>query len=234
MNLTIEIATRFCGPPDSGNGGYLAGRLAAYVDAPAVAVRLRVPPPLGRALRVERSEDTATLFDGETRVAEARAAKLDLSAPPSPTFDEAMEAARAFRGYDEHVFPGCFVCGPERGEGDGLRIFPGALGTGPLFAAPWLPDASLADTDGKVASEFAWAALDCPGAFAFPQIDGVCLLGELCASLTGTVQTDEPCVVTSWEIGHEGRKHFTGSALHGEDGACRGVALGTWIELPRS
>ena len=41
----IVIDERFRGPPDSGNGGYVAGRLAAFVDAPAVEVRLVAPPP---------------------------------------------------------------------------------------------------------------------------------------------------------------------------------------------
>ena len=28
---TIRIERRFCGPPDSANGGYLSGRLARYI-----------------------------------------------------------------------------------------------------------------------------------------------------------------------------------------------------------
>ena len=48
----ITIPRRFNGPPHSGNGGYVCGRLASYLDGPA-SVRLRVPPPLERELRVE-------------------------------------------------------------------------------------------------------------------------------------------------------------------------------------
>lgn len=239
---TIEIAPRFCGPPTSGNGGYVAGRLAAHLDADAVAVRLRIPPPLERELEVRVSGDHADLFDGETKVAEARAVDLDLEAPAPPGFEAAQEASRTFRGFEEHVFPGCFVCGTERSGDDGLCIYPGAHAHDGLFASPWVPDASLAggasSADGAaregdvIAPEFQWAALDCPGAFAFPQPEGqVVLLGEMQARLFGPVHVGERCVLTSWEVEHDGRKHLTGSALHGEDGAVRGIALGLWFEI---
>ena len=246
---TIRVERRFCGPPQSGNGGYVAGRLAAFVDAPAVGVRLRLPPALDTALAVRQTEDAVMLFDGEAAVAEARAVEFELAAPPAPTFEEAEEASRGFRGFKEHVFPGCFVCGPERNAGDGLRIFPGPAARNShdtrgddqgnrLFAAPWIPSGTLI-SDGSVraagepiSDEFVWAALDCPGAFAFPQPKGkVILLGEMKVSLSGKVSVDERCVLTSWRIESQGRKHFTGSALYGAAGDCRGVALGLWFEV---
>ena len=49
--------------------------------------------------------------------------------------------------------------------------------------------------------------------------------------LLGDVELGEPCVLTSWKIGQSGRKHTTGSAIHGADGTCRGVAQGVWIEI---
>ena len=48
----LSIDPRFKGPPDSGNGGYVAGRLAAYLDGTA-AVRLHRPPALERPLDLE-------------------------------------------------------------------------------------------------------------------------------------------------------------------------------------
>ena len=42
---TFTIARRFRGPSQSGNGGYVCGRLARHVAGPAL-VRLRAPPPL--------------------------------------------------------------------------------------------------------------------------------------------------------------------------------------------
>lgn len=43
----LVVAARFCGPTGSGNGGYVAGRLGAFVDTDGpVEVTLREPPPL--------------------------------------------------------------------------------------------------------------------------------------------------------------------------------------------
>ena len=36
---------------------------------------------------------------------------------------------------------------------------------------------------------------------------------------------------TPEEVEAQGRRHFTGTALHGESGECRGVALGLWFEV---
>ncbi|HIM03432.1 MAG TPA: hypothetical protein EYG46_20830 [Myxococcales bacterium] len=40
----IVIGKRFQGPPESGNGGYVCGRLAQSIDGGAAVVRLRVAP----------------------------------------------------------------------------------------------------------------------------------------------------------------------------------------------
>lgn len=227
----ITIPRRFNGPPASGNGGYVCGRLARYLDGPA-KVRLRAPPPLDRALRVESNGDEARLFDGERLVAEARRSALDLAAPVAPTFAAAEAASTSYTGFVRHPLPYCFVCGPKRAEGDGLRIFPGRRADDTVFAAPWVPHASLDDGGGQVAPEFLWAALDCAGAFAaLPVGEQPVLLGELCARLDGDVAIGERCVVAAWVIGSEGRKHFAGTALFNAAGAAVAVARATWIEI---
>lgn len=230
---TITVPSRFQGPPESGNGGYVCGRLAHYLDAPAAVVRLRVPPPLDTELEVRRTDDAVALFAGDTKVAEARAAEVAVEAGAPPSFQAAEEASRRYKGFESHWFPCCFVCGPERSPGDGLRIFPGSLDGGGRVAAPWIPDASLASADtGRVANEFLWAALDCPGAFSFPEPEvGRILLGELTVALQGEVAIGERCVLTAWQLSHEGRKHHTATALFGESGDCRGLGLGTWFEV---
>ena len=230
----IEIARRFCGPPQSGNGGYVAGRLAETLDGEgAAAVRLFAPPALEKPLDVVADGDDRLLVDGDQRVALARRVELDLEVPPAPAFAAAERAAESFRGFEDPIFPTCFVCGYQRPEGDGLRIFPGALADREGFAAPFLPDATLVGPDGDhVADEFLWAALDCPGAFCFPQPEGrIVLLGEMQAELFERVRPGERLVASSWYVEKDGRKHLTGSALHAEGGVLVGRAKGVWIEI---
>ena len=189
MAGTIVIERRYCGPPDSGNGGYVCGRLAAYVEGPAV-VRLQVPPPLDVEMDVRPADGGGVeMVRGETVVATARPSQVQLDVPPAPGFAEAEAAARAYAGFHVHPWPTCFVCGPQRPEGDGLRIFAGRASGTNLVAAPWIPDASLGHR-GKVHPEFLWAALDCPGAFSFETPEGTAmLLGEMAAHLGGEIRT---------------------------------------------
>ena len=148
---TVTVGHRFRGPARSGNGGYTAGLLAErLLDATgrldhsrAVRVRLHTPPPLDRALEidVDAGAGTATMRDGATTVATAGVAGFDRDAvPPVPA--ETAAAAGPYPGQTDHPFPGCFVCGTDRAEGDGMRIFPGRLGQG-RTACTWTPDASV-------------------------------------------------------------------------------------------
>jgi len=229
---TMTIPRRFNGPPRSGNGGYVCGRLASYLEGPA-SVRLRAPPALERELRVEASADEARLFDGDTLVGHARRSEFELSPPAAPSFADAEAASKSCIGFVRHLLPYCFVCGPNRPEGDGLRIFPGRTTDDAVFAAPWVPHASLDDGLGHVAPEFLWAALDCAGAFAaLPTAMQPILLGELSARLDTDVAIGERCVVAAWAIGAEGRKHFAGTALYSAAGMPVAVARATWIEIP--
>jgi hypothetical protein len=235
IDRELTIDPRFCGPPDSGNGGYVCGEMAGALGGKA-RVRLRMPPPLSRALRVASTEGGVGLFEDTLCLAEAWPETLELEVPEPASFEEATRAASAFRGFEEHIFPRCFVCGPDRDEGDGLRIFPGPLegDRSEIFAAPWIPDASLADGDGWIAPTFVWAALDCPGCFSFPQPKAaIVLLGEMAAELDGRIRPGERCHLLAWQISHEGRKHTTGTAVYDQDGACRGAAKAVWIEVPR-
>ena len=112
-----------------------------------------------------------------------------------------------------------------------MRIFPGpTAGDESVFAAPWMPDASLADTSGRVATEFLWAALDCAGAFALkPANDELMLLGELSARVDREVRPGERCVVVAWPLAIDGRKRFAGTAIMSVTGDLIAVAQATWI-----
>ena len=90
---SVSIDPRFCGPPASGNGGYVCGRTARFLEGPA-RVRLHVPPPLARPLSVHPAALGLELRDGDTRVASAVAAPLDLEPPPAPQFEDARAASR--------------------------------------------------------------------------------------------------------------------------------------------
>jgi hypothetical protein len=238
MIKPVIIDQRFHGPPDSGNGGYSCALIAKLIDGPA-AVRLRVPPPLDTPLEVREQNGVIELYHEDELVASGRPTVVELDVPEPPDFEGAQAASARYRGFESHFYPGCFVCGPERGHGDGLRIFAGPVkeGAGPdnMVTAAWIPDDSLMDSSGFIATEFIWAALDCPGAYAFPEPEsGALLLGELAVSINGTVSPGEKCVLIGWEVSHEGRKHFTGTALFGETGSCRAVGYATWFEVPTS
>ena len=119
---SVAIDRRFCGPPSSGNGGYVGGLLATHIDGGA-EITLRVPPPLEQRLDITAGTDGAVeLRAADIVIATARPVRLDISDIPPATFSEAEEAARR-TPYDErnHTLPTCFVCGPARAEGDGLR-----------------------------------------------------------------------------------------------------------------
>ncbi len=234
---TIRIARRFCGPRDSANGGYICGLVAGHASED-VTVRLLKPPPLDADLELRRRDGLLELWSGPDIVAQARPGGVgELVPPPAPTYDEAVAAARRFAGFHTHPAAACFVCGPERAEGDGLRIFAGPLppsdGAPRGVAAPWTPDATLAAGDGLVRSEFVWAALDCPGyAAAAPDMRSM-LLGEITARIGRRVAIGEHCVVSGWRMGGEGRKHLAGTALFGADGALCALARAVWIEPRR-
>lgn len=231
----LEIPERFCGPPNSGNGGYVCGLLAKHLSG-AVSVRLKAPTPLKAKLRREWTSDSARLYHESVLIGEAKSCELTLELPNCSTLAQAEQAAEAFPGFKSHLFPRCFVCGPARAAGDGLRIFSGPLQNKSQLAAPWVPHASLADDSGNIASEFIWAALDCPSAFAvLPLAEGLAIvLGELCASLEGTLTVGQPTVVTSWPIAQEGRRRTSGSAIHTTDGKLVAFARAVWVEVPQS
>ena len=66
---SIIINKHFCGPPNSGNGGYVCGRLAHYIPGSA-EVTLHLPPPLEKPLEVSaKNNQSWELSDGDKVVA---------------------------------------------------------------------------------------------------------------------------------------------------------------------
>lgn len=235
--MEITIARRFCGPPASGNGGYSAGRVAAFVGDSA-EVTLRAPPPLETALRVERAGGAVRVLHDGQLVAEGRPAPLELEVPPPPPWAEAVAAARRFNGLRDHAYGTCFVCGPRAAQG--LHIYCGPWKQG-MVAGTWTPDASLADASGAVAPEFLWAAIDCPGSWSVigrddpdapvKEIPSSLLLGRLTGRLFRGLRAGDECTALGWFLGHEGRKYHVGTAIHTRAGELVAASRATWLAL---
>ena len=240
---SVVIAQRFCGPPQSGNGGYVCGLLAAHIDGSA-EISLLAPPPLDQPLDIVASDHGVELRKEETTLATGRACHIDVPDIPVVSFGEARDAAGSSYDESRHPLPMCFVCGPARADGDGLRIIPGPLPrpdckTGTL-AAPWVPYANLADQDGTVAGAFIWAALDCPTGFAAVRAQHfgmtgteTILLGRMSARIERRPSPGDRCIIVAWPTGREGRKLFANSALLSSDGKLLAVARTTWLQVDR-
>jgi hypothetical protein len=234
------LARRFRGPPGAANGGFASGSLAALLGG-TVEVTLRRPLPLDRPLGVRHDGDGILLLEDDGHpLAEARpsATEVELTVPGAPTMQEARAAAGRAAYYDDPVFPDCFVCGPARGPGDGLRVFPGPVPGRSVWAAPWTPDPSVSGPDGQVWNEVVWAALDCPGGVGAAEdavpADTAVLLGQMTARLTARLRTGTEYQVVAWLLGREGRKLTAGSALLGPDGEVLAAARALWITVPRA
>ncbi|MFI0454078.1 hypothetical protein [Actinomadura sp. 6N118] len=222
----MYIETRFCGPDGSGNGGYVAGLLAGHVSAGTVTVTLRLPPPLATPLSVTQEDErghSVRLWHGELLIAEALAGAIVVPPVPPVPYEAALEAAEKFRTTENHPFPRCFVCGPDREPGDGLRLEPGPVGEGTV-ASPWTPD-------GAAGPETVWAALDCPGGWAFDPAGRPAVLGTMTAQVADLPAAGEQCVVMGLARTREGRKLHAATAAYGADGRLLGRAEQIWIEI---
>jgi len=235
---TVTLARRYCGPPNSANGGYAAGRLAGFLPGCA-EVTLHRPPPLDTPLNLVSTHAGVELWHAGERIASAVPASLAIEPIAAPTAARAAAAAARTFGAAAHTLPSCFVCGPGRRHGDGLRIHVGPVEPDDrdwdgVLAAPWVPAASLADDDGLVRSEFLWAALDCPTAYACGNGDGLrsILLGRQTVHIERRPAAGERCVVAAQFRGRERRKRFAEALLCGADGAAVASCRATWIDVP--
>ena len=106
---------------------------------------------------------------------------------------------------------------------DGLEIRVGPVaGREPLHASPIaLPEAL---------PELVWAAIDCPGAYAVgAEGRGDIVLGRMTARVDRVPDAGEPCVVTSWPLGEDGRKLFAGTALFAGGRRAARTRAADWI-----
>ena len=229
---SLVIPKRFCGPDDSANGGWAAGSVGQHLSG-ASRVTLRKPIPLDTELTVAHVEDRVVMTHGDVLIAEAEARAPQLEVPDPVSWADATAATERFRWKDNHVYPRCFVCGPDRAD-TGLRIFPGAVEGRSVSAAPWTVPADLCE-DNAARIELVWAALDCPSWFGFADVHGPTtpkmLLGQLTVDIARLPRAAERCVVGGFPGHQEGRKIMCGSALWSEDGELLAHSEALWIAL---
>jgi hypothetical protein len=247
MQASIVIEAKFRGPPDSGNGGYISGAFAGYLDdavdgaGDAVQVTLRAPTPLDAEMQVIGLDAYhLDVKQGDVLIAQAERVELSIDVPEPPSFAAAAAAVKdslALQpGLNNLVLGGlgfhpiCFCCGADVDATDGLRVFAAPVEGFDGVAAAWQPDASFADEEGFLPSAVLWAALDCPGQFAFMN-DGIRtgLLGRMTAKILKPVAVSDQIVVIGWCIGIEGKKHFAGTAMFNQQSECCAISKQVWI-----
>jgi len=241
---TLTIEPRYNGPPDSGNGGYVAGRLGEALlrsvgeptvgpGVPWVEVTLRQPPPLADTMHLESDDGLLTARHGQTVIATARllSEPPDIAeAVPAVSVDAARRAEAGYLGLDKHPFPTCWVCGPSRLEHDGYDLRPGLLAEG-VTACTWTVGTNAADDTGAVGAAAMWAALDCPGAWTALQGETVIVLGRIAVHVGAVPRVGDTCTVMGRLLGHDGRKSFTATTVYGADGAVLARGVATWIQI---
>lgn len=258
---TLTIPGAFNGPDGSGNGGYSAGLLAERLTAPggpAVQVTLRTPPPLDRPLTVEGTPQEGLRLTDPTAEESARLVAEAVITGPLDTepatgteprgagvipggpvgVSEAEDARKLYAGLEQHPFPRCYSCGPERAEGDGLRLFAGSVrpgqgpdGIGNTVACTWDVLPAVDGGDGTAALAQVWAALDCPSGWSSDISGRPIVLGRMTAQVLETPKVGSTQVVMGRLEAVDGRKVLTGSALYDQDGRLLALARATWIAI---
>jgi hypothetical protein len=232
----VVIPARFNGPPASANGGYTCGTVASLLQTDVARVSLRTPPPLAHPMSVSHHDGRVELYDDGTLVAEGEPSELllDVPDPVPPAVADAASRAGREQWTAAHPFPTCVVCGPEREEGDGYRIFPGPVeGREGIYAAPWTPHESLAGEDGHVRPECLWGALDCPTSAPVANFGSgpPVVLARLTARIGCSVRIGEPHSLVSWALEVDDRKRHAACALFDANGRLLCASRALWIEL---
>jgi hypothetical protein len=253
----LVVPSRFCGPPSSGNGGYSAGAVAAYVEDgcpedhsrpwPAITVSLLAPPPLEEPMTVAHADDGGVVatYDGRPVLSARRTDDLVQDVAPVPA-DEARTAEASYAGLAGHPFPRCFSCGTGREPGDGLRIFPGRVPDAPAVdgiprprvAATWTPDGTVAedwhayvDARSRAGLQVTWAAPDCVGGWAGDLEERLIVLARMTARVDSLPVVGEEHVLVGMGRGQDGRKAWTSSTMYDADGRVVASAEHLWVSV---
>jgi hypothetical protein len=237
MSHTVVIEGRFNGPPGSAHGGLACGRFAScaagLAEGPAPnVVTLHTPPPLDVPLDVRRSGGRVHVWDGETLVASlSRSGERIRTIPLVPPAVVAA-AERCYVPAGRHPFPTCFACGPLRPGADGLSLTPGWLpGRTGATACTWAPGDSLGADGQRLAPEFAWAAMDCPGGWTADLAQSPMVLTRFAVDLAEAPVVGATYVVVGERDGDDGHTMTTTTALYQQDGSIVGRSLARWARI---
>ncbi|HNJ34224.1 MAG TPA: hypothetical protein PK881_08260 [Leptospiraceae bacterium] len=245
-NAVTRIASRYSGPPRTGNGGYVCGVCAGLAysqlgeqkqDSFTFEVRYKSPVPVDLDVSLLSKDNLCVLesIDGKTTYAEGQSSKpVSTVLPAVVTLEQARYATLQSIPEKEHAFPDCYVCGPARKVGDGLRILPGPVAEhSGMAAAVWnvLPDAM--SSSGDLSVPILWAALDCPGYFAYHFSHGgamqVAVLAKMKCTVVRRRTESDQLVVIGWMKRKKGPLVEVSTALL--DGSeILAIADGTWMQ----
>ena len=219
----FTVEHRFCGPPGSGNGGYVAARLGGAGPA---RVLFRRPVPLGRGLTVSEESGRVELRDGARLLVEAAPGIVPEPLALSATADDIAELAPVAQPED-HPFPGCFVCGPDNQEGLGLSFRRLGPSVGGVFAPP--------AHETEVPAEYIVGALDCTSGWASFTRGEAGVLGTIEYAIVGEAAPGQRLISIGAFDEQDGRKRFARSSVYTDRGDLIGSAHTIWIEieLPR-
>jgi hypothetical protein len=230
---TIAIDPRFNGFADVALGGYVGGVLAR--GRKEAEVILRRPVRLGKPYQSVTQPDGAdALLDGDDVLATVRDAVVEIEARPPVGLDDGRLASAQYVGLRRHLVATCFVCGTQRREDDGLRIFPGPVAGRDVVAAPWTPAASLADSSGRVGPEFVWSALDCPTIWGLlhqtePDSNERAVTARLAVDQISPVHAGETSIVMGWKVSEADRLRVAGGAIYSAEGRLLATAKHTLV-----
>ena len=233
MTETVRIADRYQGFPGLAIGGYTGGLLARHLGTEA-EVGFRRPIPTDTPLYLVKSDDATELRLAGDIAAAATTTTVDTELPDPVPKGDAVAASRNYPGHRHHPYPSCFTCGPERAEGDGLRVFPGPVSNGSTVAAAWTPHLDLADSDGGLPLEFVWSAVDCTTIWphieaASPDSQDHVVSGRLAVRLDGQIRAGESYVVSASPLPPRGNKRPAAAIITDAAGRVQAVAVHTLV-----
>jgi hypothetical protein len=246
---SVSIDSVYNGPINCGNGGYISGLLAGFIEGDA-EIRINAAFPVETPLQVKNTDKGIGVYLDDKLLGSARSIQLELAIPTPPDLANVTAASQRFDFIHSSDPKGCYVCSPLRTADKGLRVFCGALNEiidpdssidwrteieKNIVAAVWRPADNLCNKEGNIDNIYVWSALDCPGAYAIKAAEadaGLQLLGTCSGSIKMPLSPNEDYIVSSWKVApNSGRKRFMGVAIHNTTGQLMACAEQIWFDV---